>query len=65
MEEVPTLDSPGLRDVFSELRCGRRSDLERLPLPSARAIEISEFVPLAGIQGALYLKAATTNRIRD
>lgn len=34
------------------------SDLEKLPLPSARTIEISEFVPLAGIQGALYYKAA-------
>ena len=34
------------------------SDLRKLPLPSARTIEISEFVPLAGIQGALYYKAA-------
>jgi DNA end-binding protein Ku len=34
------------------------SDLQKLSLPSARAIEISEFVPLASIRGALYFKAA-------
>jgi DNA end-binding protein Ku len=34
------------------------SDLENLPLPTARAIEITEFVPENDIQGGLYFKAA-------
>jgi len=34
------------------------SDLENLPLPTAHAIEITEFVPENGIQGGLYFKSA-------
>ena len=34
------------------------SDLENLPLPTARAIEITEFVPENDIQGGLYFKSA-------
>lgn len=34
------------------------SDLENLPLPTAHAIEIEEFVPGDGIQGGLYFKSA-------
>src|SRR5205807_3109033 len=34
------------------------SDLENLPLPTAHAIEINEFVPQNGIQGGLYFKSA-------
>ncbi|MGH7919227.1 MAG: Ku protein [Candidatus Dormibacteraceae bacterium] len=34
------------------------SDLENLPLPTAHAIEIEEFVPGEGIQGGLYFKSA-------
>jgi len=33
-------------------------DLENLPLPTARAIEITEFVPENGIKGGLYFKSA-------
>ena len=34
------------------------SDLENLPLPTAHAIEIAEFVPENDIQGGLYFKSA-------
>ena len=34
------------------------SDLENLPLPTAHAIEIEEFVPGDGIQGGLFFKSA-------
>jgi DNA end-binding protein Ku len=34
------------------------SDLENLPLPTAHAIEITEFVPEHDIQGGLYFKSA-------
>lgn len=34
------------------------SDLEDLPLPTARSIEISEFVPATGLEPGLYLKSA-------
>jgi DNA end-binding protein Ku len=34
------------------------SDLENLPLPTAHAIEITEFVPENDIQGGLYFKSA-------
>jgi DNA end-binding protein Ku len=33
------------------------SDLENLPLPTARTIEINEFVPSDGIHGGLYFKS--------
>lgn len=34
------------------------SDLENLPLPTARTIEINEFVPAGGIEAGLYFKSA-------
>jgi len=34
------------------------SDLDNLPLPTTRSIEISEFVPEGGIEGGLYFKSA-------
>jgi DNA end-binding protein Ku len=34
------------------------SDLDNLPLPTTRAIEISEFVPEGDIEGGLYFKSA-------
>ena len=34
------------------------SDLENLPLPTSRAIEIAEFVPEGGIEPGLYFKSA-------
>jgi DNA end-binding protein Ku len=43
------------RDRFVVIEDG---DLENLPLPTAHAIEISEFVPDDGLQGGLYYKSA-------